>query len=191
MSDDPQIERQLLNLASDRPEVNRAAAAWFLTKGKGVAPALAAALDDVRLGAVCHWRILLVLRQLKIKSTLPAILQVLWRNDPITRPGAMEAAAVFATDEAVDALAGLINIADRDVARHAAVLLGQTRAPRAVPHLERLLTDANPEVRSVAVRALGAVGDPAAHAVLQRHLGIETDGEVREQIRAALGGSSA
>jgi HEAT repeat protein len=43
-----------------------------------------------------------------------------------------------------------------------AELLGATRARDGVPTLVRLLADRDPEVRAVAVRALGAVGDPAA-----------------------------
>jgi HEAT repeat protein len=44
----------------------------------------------------------------------------------------------------------------------AAQVLGDLELRPAVPHLCRLLTDRNSEVRVVAVRALGRIGDPAA-----------------------------
>ncbi|MFI5492310.1 HEAT repeat domain-containing protein [Actinoplanes sp. NPDC051859] len=44
----------------------------------------------------------------------------------------------------------------------AAQVLGDLEVRRAVPELCRLLTDRYPEVRVVAVRALGRIGDPAA-----------------------------
>jgi HEAT repeat protein len=44
----------------------------------------------------------------------------------------------------------------------AAQVLGDLELRQAVPELGRLLTDRHPEVRVVAVRALGRIGDPAA-----------------------------
>mgnify|MGYP003693608701 CR=1 FL=1 len=68
-------------------------------RSAAAAPGSAAGLDDARLGGVGHWRILLVLRELKLTSTLPAILKAfraaLARDNPIVLPGALEALAVF------------------------------------------------------------------------------------------------
>ncbi|MDP9794897.1 HEAT repeat protein [Catenuloplanes nepalensis] len=64
---------------------------------------------------------------------------------------------------------GVVDRALRELTRRSAVrraraaeLLGNLQASEAVPHLCRLLDDSNPEVRLVAVRALGRIGDPRA-----------------------------
>ncbi len=54
--------------------------------------------------------------------------------------------------------------------RHAAVLLGTTRNPLAVPLLAKCLQDAHPNVRVSAVQALGNIGDSAALPALQQAL---------------------
>ena len=123
------IERQLIDLASDVPGIYEAARAWFIQQGPGIVPALVQALDNDRLGSVCHWRILLLLRYFAQEETLPALLKVLHRSlqrrDYIVLPGAMEAIAVFHDAEAVNALIALLQESDTDIVKHAATLLGQ------------------------------------------------------------------
>jgi len=173
------LEQRLLDLACDIPAINRDAQAWFLEQGPGVAPALAAALEDRRLGSICHRRILLLLRQFAQEQTLPAILAALDRGDPIVRPGAMEAAAVFKVPGATDALAALLRNPDADVARHAAALLGQSGAPRAVEPLAALLDHEDPSRRRAAAEALGEIGSPAASEALRRYRAQEAGEETR------------
>ncbi|MEO8335115.1 MAG: HEAT repeat domain-containing protein [bacterium] len=126
-----EIEQRLLDLASELPQVNGTAQEWFLGRGAAIAPMLAEALNDKRLGSVAHWRILLLLRELRVESTLPAVLAALRSGDPIARPGAMEALAVFPGEQATEALTALLDDPDADVVRHARALLRQMVQRRA------------------------------------------------------------
>lgn len=74
--------------------------------------------------------------------------------------------------------------------RNAAVALGNGLDRAAVPALEAALeADPSPLVRGHAAWALGRIGSPRARAALERALGRETDGAVREEIGAALAAS--
>lgn len=66
--------------------------------------------------------------------------------------------------------------------RNVAIALGNTRDPAAIPALEHLLASRFPIVRSHAAWALGQLG---AGAILDAHLAIETDPEVRAELTAA------
>lgn len=70
--------------------------------------------------------------------------------------------------------------------RNAAVALGNSRDPRAVPHLVAALDDRKPLVRGHAAWALGRLGGSVARAALQAHLGVEQDAWVREELELAL-----
>jgi epoxyqueuosine reductase len=72
--------------------------------------------------------------------------------------------------------------------RNAAVAMGNRRDPRYVPDLARALKEEEPVVRSHAAWALGRIGGPEARRRLEEALAGEADGEVREEIEAALGG---
>jgi len=71
--------------------------------------------------------------------------------------------------------------------RNAAVALGNTRNPAAVPALaQALASDPKPVVRGHAAWALGRIGGPAAQAALLAARDQEADPQVREEIAAAL-----
>ncbi len=180
------IERQLIDLASDVPGIYEAARAWFIQQEPGIVPALVQALDNDRLGSVCHWRILLLLRYFAQEETLPALLKVLHRSlqrrDYIVLPGAMEAIAVFHKPEAVNALIALLKERDSDIVKHAATLLGQTGDMNASKALIDLLTSSDSFIRYCAAKALIQLGGPSNIVVLKQHLTHETDAEVRNLI---------
>jgi HEAT repeat protein len=70
---------------------------------------------------------------------------------------------------AVMAAVGHRRVANR---ADAAEALGLLRPPGALPRLRRLAQDRSPEVRGVAVRALGAFDDPSATSVIVAALGL-------------------
>jgi epoxyqueuosine reductase len=74
----------------------------------------------------------------------------------------------------------------RGLLRNVAVALGNWGDPSAVPGLARALGDAEPLVRGHAAWALGRIGTGKARQALRQALADERDGEVREEITAAL-----
>ena len=71
--------------------------------------------------------------------------------------------------------------------RNACVALGNGKNPAAVPALRRALLQGEPLVRGHAAWALGQIGGPEAVMALDAAVLVERDGEVLEEIRAALG----
>jgi epoxyqueuosine reductase len=70
--------------------------------------------------------------------------------------------------------------------RNAAIVLGNSGDPAAVPALCAALGDAEPLVRGAAAWALGRLGGQAALAALSSRLAIEADDDVRAEIQHAL-----
>jgi HEAT repeat protein len=176
-------EQQLIRLASDNASIYQDAWRWFLTQGPAIAPVLIAGLQDSELGSVGHWRILLVLRELALPSTLPAILnsfrRALARKDPIVLPGAMEALAAFDTEqEALSALISVLQSGEIDDIVHGAALLGNIASDRVVQPLINLLSHPQPAVRRSAVQALQKINSAPAQAALKLHRNHEKDPNV-------------
>jgi HEAT repeat protein len=180
------IKTQLVNLASDVPDIYEAARNWFIRQGPEVTTALIQGLDDDRLGSICHWRILLLLRYFAKEETLAAILKVLQRSlqqrNFTVLSGAMEASAVFHNAEVTRALIELLQDKDPDIVKHAASLLGQNGDRNASKPLIDLLSNADPFVRYSAAKALIQLDGPTAHTALVRHLEHEMDSEIQELI---------
>lgn len=180
----PASEQQLIRLASDNRSIYEDAWHWFLAQGPSITPVLIEGLKDSRLGLVCHWRILLVLREFALPSALPAILEAFHeafeRKDPIVLPGAMEALAVFDSEEATSALISVLQSGEIDDVKHAAALLGNRGDDRAVEALADLLKHEQAGVRQSAVRALLKVNRAPALEVLKRHRQREADPDVLE-----------
>lgn len=74
----------------------------------------------------------------------------------------------------------------RGLLRNAAIALGNSGRPEAVPALCRALEDSEPLVRGAAAWALGRLGTPDATAAVERRLEVETDREVRGELTAAM-----
>jgi len=79
----------------------------------------------------------------------------------------------------------------RGLLRNAAVVLGNTGNPAAVPALARALDDPEPLVRGHAAWALGAIGGRAARAALTRRRGTDPSTEVEAEIEQALAAGAA
>ena len=78
----------------------------------------------------------------------------------------------------------------RGLVRNAAVALGNSGNPAAVPALEAALADGEPLVRGHAAWALGRLGGAAAHRALDRARRREPSAEARAEIDAALAGDA-
>jgi epoxyqueuosine reductase len=75
----------------------------------------------------------------------------------------------------------------RGLARNAAVVLGNTHNPAALPHLARALDEHNePLARAHVAWAIGEIGGAAAATALERALARESVPPVRREIAAAL-----
>ena len=185
---------QLMALASDARASHDAARLSFLAQGARGVPLLLKGLEDERLGLMAHGRILRILGALGRQDTIApiraALRRALDRDDPIVRAGAMEALACFRTSEAVGELIALLDHPNKDVARRAAVLAGQTRAPAVLVPLHRLLESDDASLRHAAAVGLIGMDDAAARAALGGHLAQETDDALRTLIRAAIGGAT-
>jgi len=71
--------------------------------------------------------------------------------------------------------------------RNVCVALGNSHDPEAVPALSRAIRDQSPLVRAHAAWALGQISAETAQDVLRQALPVETDRDVLEEIRLALG----
>ena len=77
----------------------------------------------------------------------------------------------------------------RGFLRNVAVALGNLKSVEAVPALARALEDQDSLVRRHVAWALGRIKSDGARDALEKRLGVETENEVTEEIRDALGGS--
>jgi HEAT repeat protein len=178
----PDPEQQLIRLASDNESIYQDAWQWFVSQGPLALSTLEQGLEDDGLGSVGHWRILLVLRQLALPSTLPAILKSFrlaqQRRDPIVLPGALEALAVIHTPEAFAALVSVLQSGTTDNVKHAAALFGQMGGVAAETALSGLLSHEQATVRKSAVEALLKINTATARQALTAHRRRETDPDI-------------
>ena len=108
----------------------------------------------------------------KIRDAVPTLIHLL---------GEMRAA------EAENALLDVVTHREERVRRSAATALARLGTLRSIQAVEKMATDAVPEVRVHAMQGLGSVKSPRAVSVLARALDHETDQEVQAVILAALG----
>lgn len=172
MTDTP--EQQLIRLASDHAGTYQDARQWFFDQGPSIVPVLIEGLERSELGSVAHWRILLLLREFALPSTLPAILkafrQALETKNFIVLPGAMEALAVFKNnDEALSAMISVLQSGELDDVKHAAALLADWGSERVVAALIDLLDHPDAGVRKSAVKALLKIDTPKVREALKQH----------------------
>jgi hypothetical protein len=188
-----QGDRQLDRLASDAASIYEDAFRWFRAQGPAAAPMLLRGLDDRTLGPTGRWRILLLLRELALPSTQPAVLvafrEALAESNPVVLPGAMEALAAFDTDEAISALISVLDCGNADFVNHAAVLLGDrvagqgNGASHAQAALAGLLARPDAASRASAARGLLRAGTPSAIESLRRQRVTETDPQALEVLK--------
>lgn len=100
-------------------------------------------------------------------------------------PGAPPVARAAAPGDGVMELVEKLGSSDFRVRVQAALILGKTSDPAALPALVRGLTDKSAAVRAASAAALGTYGDPAAIAALETHVRDESDAVVR-QVKSAL-----
>lgn len=178
----PTPQEQLIRLASDNTSIYEDARDWFRQQGSARVPTLLEGLENDRLGLVCHWRILLLLREFALPSTLPAILaafrKAFARKDPIVLPGALEALAAFPSEEATAALITVAISGQPDDVIHAAALLGARPGDRVVEALASLLAHENRTVRKNAVKSLVQNNSSKAREALRARRAVEKDPEV-------------
>jgi hypothetical protein len=178
----PEVHHQFVRLADHTPAIYQDAWRWFLGQGAAGAPDLVEGLDEPRFGGVCHWRILLVLRDLRVPSTLPAILRAyrtaVANDNVIVLPGALEALAAFDDAEAWAALTSALDLRDPDAVSHAAVLLAHKGGRRAEQAIAPLLARPDMRSRQSGVAALLRIDSETARATLARHRARETDPDV-------------
>ncbi len=70
--------------------------------------------------------------------------------------------------------------------RNAAIALGNSGGPEALPHLEQAMEDPEEMVRAYAAWALGRLNDGAGRPALESFLGKEPSPQVKQEIRRAL-----
>jgi aminopeptidase N len=135
-------------------------------------------------------------RQPGAKATLLAELgKRSWAD--VKMGGVIEGLAALRDDAPLDKLLAHTEYGVPTRARRAAIrtLPHVSDAPRVRQHLEDLLDDDAPHVRTDVVLALSSLGNPKSRGALRRRLGKETDGRVTRQIREALrdisGGASS
>jgi hypothetical protein len=190
-----QGDAQLDRLASDAASIYEDAFRWFRAQGPAAAPLLLRGLGDRTLGPTGRWRILLLLRELALPSTLPGVLgafrEALAQRDPVVLPGAMEAVAAIDTEEAISALVEVLDCGNADFVNHAAVLLGDrvagqgSGAATAQSAIMGLLASPVAASRASAVRGLLRAGTPLAIDALRRHRATEPDPQVLELLKGA------
>ncbi len=74
----------------------------------------------------------------------------------------------------------------KQMLRNACIVLGNSGRSEAIPYLEKGLRDHAPLVRLHAAWGLGQIPDPQVAQILETHLKIEKEPEVKEEIRIAL-----
>jgi epoxyqueuosine reductase len=75
----------------------------------------------------------------------------------------------------------------RGILRNAAYVLGNQRQAASMPALQQGLNDGEPLIRGACAWALGRIATVEATQALQQRLAVETDPEVLEELRLALG----
>jgi HEAT repeat protein len=130
-------------------------------------------------------RSLRVLGELKIPSSVPALLAALGDRDPDVRNVAARALGRMKLQAAEEALVGLLGKHDQAVSSRIAAICIEM-GPRTAPLLIRSLRDGNARARFWAARILGEIRDPRATRSLCDAL-LDKDAEVRSASTWALG----
>jgi FOG: HEAT repeat len=189
-SRDDLSREQLLDLASDRPELYKRSERWFCQKGPSTIGALLAGLENDEFGSVCHGRILCLLEYFAEQDTVSSIVgrlqRALRQRDFIVIGASIQTLSAFRTLEAAEELVALLSQNNLDILKQAAVAAGQTAQANVVPPLLALLSHEDPSVRFSAVKGLLHFTEPRVFQALRNHLEHETNAEVRDLIKLDL-----
>ena len=123
----------------------------------------------------------------KIRDAVPTLIHLLGDNRWYVVRNAVDLLGEMRAPEAENALLEVVTHREERVRRSAATALARLGTLRSVQAVEKMATDAVPEVRAHAAQGLGSVKSPRAVIVLARALDHETDPEVQAVILAALG----
>jgi HEAT repeat protein/thioredoxin-related protein len=101
-------------------------------------------------------------------------------TDPLVVENAVRALSSIGGQDAVPAMAGLLQAADSNLRLTAAQALGRARSPQAVPHLLTVLADPNEVVACAALAALEEVHAKAAYSSVKEPLSAEVIAGLRK-----------
>jgi HEAT repeat protein len=130
-------------------------------------------------------RALRILGELKIPTSVPALLHALEDRDPDVRNVAARSLGRMRLQPAEEALVGLLGKRDQSVSSRIAAICIEM-GPRTVPLLIRTLRDGNPRARFWTARILGEIRDPRATRSLGDAL-LDREADVRSSATWALG----
>ena len=123
----------------------------------------------------------------KIRDAVPTLIHLLGDTRWYVVRNAVDLLGEMRAAEAENALLDVVTHREERVRRSAATALARLGTLRSIQAVEKMATDAVPEVRVHAMQGLGSVKSPRAVSVLARALDHETDQEVQAVTLAALG----
>jgi len=123
----------------------------------------------------------------KMRDAVPTLIHLLGDNRWYVVRNAIDLLGEMRAAEAENALLEVVTHREERVRRSTATALARLGTLRSIQAVEKMATDAVPEVRSHAAQGLGSVKSPRAVGALARVLDRETDLEVQAVILAALG----
>ena len=180
----PTVIRGIAGLLPRRPELRDPLNAVLLRLGPDGAEAL---IDLLTSSDSLTDRRAYLATLVKIRDAVPTLIHLLGDNRWYVVRNAIDLLGEMRAAEAENALLDVVTHREERVRRSAATALARLGTARSLQAVEKMATDAVPEVRTHAVQGLGSVKSPRAVSVLGRALDHETDPEVQAVILAALG----
>ena len=180
----PTVIRGIAGLLPRRPELRDPLNAVLLRLGADGAEAL---IDLLTSSDSLTDRRAYLATLVKIRDAVPTLIHLLGDNRWYVVRNAIDLLGEMRAAEAENALLDVVTHREERVRRSAATALARLGTARSLQAVEKMATDAVPEVRTHAVQGLGSVKSPRAVSVLGRALDHETDPEVQAVILAALG----
>lgn len=180
----PTVIRGIAGLLPRRPELRDPLNAVLLRLGADGAEAL---IDLLTSSDSLTDRRAYLATLVKIRDAVPTLIHLLGDNRWYVVRNAIDLLGEMRAAEAENALLDVVTHREERVRRSAATALARLGTARSLQAVEKMATDAVPEVRTHAVQGLGSVKSPRAVNVLGRALDHETDPEVQAVILAALG----
>ena len=180
----PTLIRGIAVLLPRRPELRDPLQAVLLRLGPDGAEAL---IDLLTSSDSLTDRRAYLAALVKMRDAVPTLIHLLGDNRWYVVRNAIDLLGEMRAAEAENALLEVVTHREERVRRSAATALARLGTLRSIQAVEKMATDAVPEVRSHAAQGLGSVKSPRAVGALARALDCETDPEVQAVILAALG----